>query len=419
MNLFDIKKGDIVSITGAGGKTSLMFFLSNKLKEFGSVLIATTTKIFVPTDDNLIFIGPEEIFNYSPQDNFIHIYVPEIINGKIQSAKIEDLNILKANFDYVLIESDGSCNKPLKGWKENEPVIPNFANKIISVIDSTCIGEKKSNINIHRLPLYTQQFPSKEENISLKDIVSYIDSSLFFKNSLGVRYLFFNKIESLSDFHVFFNIANQIKQSSNVYFGSIVKEEIFLFKNISPIILAAGFSKRFNGNKLNATFKGNITILEKTLKSLDSIHFKEKILVGRDFNFKNLAIKYKFNYVNNVLAHLGQSQSIIQGVFNASLNGYLFIPGDMPFLKADNILKIILYFQKYNTIILPFINGVPGAPVLFPQKYKYQLLQLQGDTGGREIIKNNIFTKCYFYNSNEFLDIDTKDELKRLQILED
>lgn len=31
--LFNLIKGDIVSITGAGGKTSLMFYLANKLKK--------------------------------------------------------------------------------------------------------------------------------------------------------------------------------------------------------------------------------------------------------------------------------------------------------------------------------------------------------------------------------------------------
>ena len=43
--LFNIIKGDIISITGAGGKTSLMFYLANQLKKRGTVLIATTTKI--------------------------------------------------------------------------------------------------------------------------------------------------------------------------------------------------------------------------------------------------------------------------------------------------------------------------------------------------------------------------------------
>lgn len=418
MNLFNIKKGDVVSITGAGGKTSLMFFLANKLKDLGSVLIATTTKIFVP-NNNLIFISPEEIENFSPQDNFIHIFSPEIIQGKIQSAQSEDLeNLRKRGFHYILIEADGSASKPLKGWKENEPVIPSITTKTIAVIDITCIGKEKSNNTVHRLPLYEAQFQSESKNISLNDIVHYIDSNLFFKNYLGDNYLFFNKIHSLTDFQQLFNVVNSIKKSSNIYFGSVLDENIYPFKSITPVVLAAGFSKRFQGKKLESQLR-NKTIIEHTLESFNNIIFREKIIVGREFNFQNLAKKKSFIYLENPLAHLGQSQSVVLGALNSSSQGVMFIPGDMPFLKESNLLKIIWEFQKNNEIIVPFIDEKPCAPVLFPKRYTPELSKLKGDTGGREIIKSNPFIKCYFYNSYEFLDIDTQDELKKLEILED
>lgn len=419
-NLFNIKKGDIISITGAGGKTSLMFFLANTLRLKGSVLITTTTKIFLPSDNNLIFINPEEINNYSPQDNFIHIFVPFIKNNKIYSATDEQINILKSkNFDFILIESDGSSNKPLKGWKDNEPSISCYSTKTIAVVDITCIHKEKNNSTIHRLPLYTQQFFSENKKISLNDLVRYIDSSLFFKNSVGENYLFFNKIETLDIFHDFFNISNLINFNSNIYFGSIFKKEIFLFKNITPIILASGFSKRFNGNKLNTKLKNGFSILEQTLKNLNSIYFKEKLLIGKDYFFKNLSLKYNFTYIDNKLSQKGQSQSIIYGVQNSSQEGFLFIPGDMPFLTYKTLIKIIFTFEETNEIIVPIINNQPSAPVLFPKGYTKELLKLTGDTGGRDIFKTNEHIKCYFYNSKEFLDIDTQEELTRLETLED
>ena len=45
---FNIKKSDVVTITGAGGKTSLMFALANELSTLGKVLVTSTTKIYVP-----------------------------------------------------------------------------------------------------------------------------------------------------------------------------------------------------------------------------------------------------------------------------------------------------------------------------------------------------------------------------------
>ena len=45
---FNIKKGDIITVTGGGGKTTLIFKLAEELKNSGKVLITTTTKMFAP-----------------------------------------------------------------------------------------------------------------------------------------------------------------------------------------------------------------------------------------------------------------------------------------------------------------------------------------------------------------------------------
>ena len=45
-----LKKGGIISIVGAGGKTALMFRLARELSKSGDrVLTTTTTKIYMPT----------------------------------------------------------------------------------------------------------------------------------------------------------------------------------------------------------------------------------------------------------------------------------------------------------------------------------------------------------------------------------
>lgn len=48
---FNIIKNDVITITGAGGKTSLLFFLAEKLSEYGKVLVTTTTKIYCPSEE--------------------------------------------------------------------------------------------------------------------------------------------------------------------------------------------------------------------------------------------------------------------------------------------------------------------------------------------------------------------------------
>ncbi|MGL5357221.1 MAG: selenium cofactor biosynthesis protein YqeC, partial [Cetobacterium sp.] len=252
-DFFNIKKGDIISITGSGGKTSLMFFLANHLIKKGTVLIATTTKIFKPNikeNSHFIFIYPEEISNISPQDNFIHIFCPKIQDDKILSASFEELNLLKSHFDYILIEADGSSNKPLKGWNDNEPVISPITTKTIAIIDITALNKEKNETTIHRFNLFQKQYFNTNKNIEKNDYIGYINCNRFFKDKYSEKILFFNKIESFETFIDFFNIVNKIEGTRNIYFGSVFKSDFIKFKYVTPIILAAGFSKRFLGDKL-------------------------------------------------------------------------------------------------------------------------------------------------------------------------
>ncbi|MGL5904142.1 MAG: nucleotidyltransferase family protein, partial [Cetobacterium sp.] len=204
----------------------------------------------------------------------------------------------------------------------------------------------------------------------------------------------------------------------NIYFGAVFKKEFNEFKNVTPIVLAAGFSKRFLGDKLK--FKiNNISILERTLKNISEINFKEKIVVGKNSFHNYLSNNYDFQFVQNNNSEIGQSYSIVLGTSKATSDGYLFIPGDMPFLKKDSLIKIIYKFQYYNKIIVPFVNEQKTAPVLFPSNYSDKLLELKGDNGGKEILKTETFIKCNFKNSNEFFDIDTKNDLEKFKYSEE
>ena len=57
--------------------------------------------------------------------------------------------------------------------------------------------------------------------------------------------------------------------------------------------------------------------------------------------------------------------------------------------------------------------------MIFPSRYREKLLELSGDTGGREIIKYETdLNFAEFKNQTEFLDIDTKEEFDKAVIKE-
>ena len=90
---FNIKKSDVVTITGAGGKTSLMFALANELSTLGKVLVTSTTKIYVP-QYNLF----EELllsdFTFKGSNKNIFVAGKKIVDNKLHGLSYEEINRL-------------------------------------------------------------------------------------------------------------------------------------------------------------------------------------------------------------------------------------------------------------------------------------------------------------------------------------
>ena len=164
----------VVSIVGAGGKTTLMYSLADELVSAGKrVLTTTTTKIFKPTPEEcpvtIISKRSDEIIEkalFLIQD-CPHLALGaeyEPLSGKLTGVSPEVLaDILEANlFDYIIIEADGAARKSLKACASNEPVVPEFTDFLVSVAGLDVVGKPldeqwvfRAEIfsNITRLPL--------------------------------------------------------------------------------------------------------------------------------------------------------------------------------------------------------------------------------------------------------------------------
>lgn len=189
---FNIIKNDVITITGAGGKTSLLFFLAEKLSEYGKVLVTTTTKIYCPFEEKYesLIIGN----NISTGKNKnITVAGSRIEDDKLHSLPYGEINNMRKNYDFVLIEGDGAKEKLLKEWNDYEPCIPEFSTKIIGVINMDILDLNISEENIHRFKLLKEKFPKDiNKKITSDFLQRYILSADYFKNSSkdSEKYLF-------------------------------------------------------------------------------------------------------------------------------------------------------------------------------------------------------------------------------------
>jgi len=187
---------------------------------------------------------------------------------------------------------------------------------------------------------------------------------------------------------------------------------------ITAILMASGLSKRMNTNKLLLDINGK-PMIEHIMSTISKCHFDEQLLIAKDEQVMRLSSQYKFKLVKNSNAHRGQSESVRLGVSNAKKgNAYMFFVADQPFLSVNTIMQLIdAHKSNPAHIIIPTYHDNNKNPTIFPTSFHNELLALEGDVGGRTVIKNNP-ERIYPLSINDklsFVDIDTWKSYKQLQ----
>jgi probable selenium-dependent hydroxylase accessory protein YqeC len=178
----------VVTVIGSGGKTSLIWHLARYFapKPRG-VLVTTTTKMFpLAETESLPGVTVAGRFNQK--------------TGKLEALPLEELAERIASYDLVLIEGDGSRNRPFKGWAEYEPIVPLFTTVTVGILPLWPIGKPVSEELIHRLPLFCALTGAAiGDALEIGHLVKGIagegtDKSLL-TAAVGRKILFFNQIE--------------------------------------------------------------------------------------------------------------------------------------------------------------------------------------------------------------------------------
>ena len=198
-----------------------------------------------------------------------------------------------------------------------------------------------------------------------------------------------------------------------------MKERSVLQQSVTGIILAAGFSRRMACEKLLLPLDG-IPMLEHVLRAAIGSTLTEILLVYQNTRVAELGARYNLRCIHNEQAIDGQSASIRLGVAAApkAAGAYMFLVGDQPFVSAEIIDRLIaVHVENPGNIIVPNYGGKRATPTLFPCALRGDLLALQGDSGGRQIMAR-IPEKIHEIMIEEKIggvDIDTPESYQKLR----
>lgn len=149
-NQIGIGERELISIVGAGGKSTTLFTLSRDLTDPDTRIILTTTTMMAehqvsePTcwsDDPIEVMGLLEpgvpLFVVTGE-------VPEKATGPTPDAV--DRLFLNTPVNFVIVEADGARSMSIKAPADHEPVIPRLSTTVIVVAAIDAIGRPISEV---------------------------------------------------------------------------------------------------------------------------------------------------------------------------------------------------------------------------------------------------------------------------------
>ncbi len=146
-----LERGEVVSLVGGGGKTTLMFSLARELGERGfRVITTTTTKIFKPHpwQSQRVILEDDEgkllqrVEGALSEDRHVTVAAGELPSeGKLLGVGEGTVKRLAERADYVIVEADGSKGRPLKAPASHEPVVPGNTTTFVIVVGVEAIGK--------------------------------------------------------------------------------------------------------------------------------------------------------------------------------------------------------------------------------------------------------------------------------------
>ncbi|OCC00459.1 4-diphosphocytidyl-2C-methyl-D-erythritol kinase [Labrys sp. WJW] len=195
--------------------------------------------------------------------------------------------------------------------------------------------------------------------------------------------------------------------------------------HVAAIVLAAGRSTRMEGaNKLLEDYAGKPLVHHAVEAALASKASSVTVVTGHQQAEVRAALAgLAVSFVHNPNFAEGLSTSVRAGIaaLPAESDAALIALGDMPLVDAALLDRLISAFEpdKGALIVLPVTERQRGNPVIWARRFFDELQAIEGDAGGRQILKANsdAVVEIPVSSSATSFDVDTKEALAQLRQL--
>ena len=442
-----------IAFVGAGGKTTAMFQLARSLikEKSGSTVIVTATSHLgtwqVPLADMHIIDNSLSLAAFEENKHSFKGVV--LITGELDRERTSPIREQTLNWLHqfcgdhshpLLIEADGSRQKPLKAWAEHEPPIPPFVNHVVQVVGMTGVGKPLNEEHVHRPEVFSglSGLNIGEPLTSHAVIQVLTGAQAALKNfpEHARRTVLLNQADTSELQAIAHGLVDPLLSVyDSVVISSLKEESVFaVHESIAGVILAAGGSVRFGEAKQLLEWKGKPFVRAVAITALEAGLSPVIIVTGANSQKVESAVRgLDVIIARNDDWKSGQGSSIKTGIKRLTqppppsehipqfgeeveeVGGAIFLLTDQPQITTSILRGLVQrHAEGLHPIVAPMVMDRRANPVLFDRDTFPDLLTIEGDMGGRAIFHKHHVEYLPWHDDRLLLDVDTPEMYQRL-----
>lgn len=197
----------LIAIVGGGGKSTLMQQLCREfVAQESRVIVTSTTKFQVPSKLELVLQSEtpdyvSAVQHFLDKSSAVGL-ASEAYKDKnrLNGVSRQSVTEVRKFADVILVEADGSRQRPLKTHKEYEPPIPNESTHVIIICGAEVVGQALNDKTVHRAELFARKWDMRQGDTLTPEVVA---------RELLSPYSYFKNIPIHANITIFINKADK------------------------------------------------------------------------------------------------------------------------------------------------------------------------------------------------------------------